>query len=154
MVSLKNRSMKLVMAFAIILPSVLFAKGERIGGLEPFYSGFIKGEGSKAGFDSLNTRFVGNWPFGPSYAVAYDQARSLVFCGSGGGVYILDVSNPSNPQKVSEKIHTRGVVWNLFYDGANTRLYIADGQGGLEIWNIQDPANPYKLGYYFTPGYA
>ncbi|MGC8798212.1 MAG: hypothetical protein ACP5PK_06080, partial [candidate division WOR-3 bacterium] len=83
MVSLKNRSMKLVMAFAIILPSVLFAKGEGI-----------------AGFDSLNTRFVGNWPFGHSYAVAYDQARRLVFCGSGGGVYVLSVSNPSNPEKV------------------------------------------------------
>lgn len=42
--------------------------------------------------DSLNVRFVGNWPFGKSYAVAIDSARNLAFCGSGGGVYILDVS--------------------------------------------------------------
>lgn len=44
------------------------------------------------GADSLNVRFVGNWPFGPSNAVAVDTARSIAFCGSGGGVYILDVS--------------------------------------------------------------
>ncbi|MGQ9701050.1 MAG: LVIVD repeat-containing protein, partial [bacterium] len=107
-----------------------------------------------SGFDSLNVRFIGNWPFGPSYAVAYDSARGLAFCGSGGGVYILNVSNPSNPVKVSEAIHTRGFVYGLFYDSSNNRLYIADGQGGLEIWDVSNQSSPYKLGYYFTPGYA
>ena len=46
----------------------------------------------KAGFDSLNVRFVGNWPFGKSYAVCVDSVRNLVFVGSGGGIYVLDVS--------------------------------------------------------------
>jgi len=35
-----------------------------------------------AGFDSLNTRFIGNWPFGPSHAVSFDAQRNLVFCSS------------------------------------------------------------------------
>ena len=56
-------------------------------------------------FDSLNCRLVGNWPFGPSYAVAVDSARNLVFCGSGGGVYVLDVSDSANPVKLSDAIH-------------------------------------------------
>ncbi len=45
-------------------------------------------EVSSERFDSSNVRFVGNWPFGPSYAVEVDSTRELVFCGSGGGVYI------------------------------------------------------------------
>ncbi|MEO0076934.1 MAG: hypothetical protein ABIK19_04655, partial [candidate division WOR-3 bacterium] len=69
--------------------------------------------GDNRQFDSLNCRFVGNWPFGPSYTVAYDQTRNLCFLGSGGGVYILNVSNPSNPIKVSEAIHTRSFVNGL-----------------------------------------
>jgi len=105
-------------------------------------------------FDSLNVRFVGNWPFGPSYAVAYDSARSLLFCGSGGGVYILDGSNPTNPMMLSEKLHTRGAVWDFFYDSILQRLYIADGVAGLEIWNVNDPLNPEKLGFYDTPDFA
>ncbi|NPV14584.1 hypothetical protein HPY86_06600, partial [candidate division WOR-3 bacterium] len=56
--------------------------------------------------DSLNCRLVGGWPFGLSYAVAVDEARNIAFLGSGGGVYILNVANPSNPVKISEAIHT------------------------------------------------
>ncbi|MEO0270009.1 MAG: hypothetical protein ABIM85_06445 [candidate division WOR-3 bacterium] len=91
----------------------------------------------KGGFDSLNVRFIGNWPFGPSYAVSFDPSRNLVFLGSGGGVYILNVSNPSNPQKVSEKIHTRGFVQRLFYEPINKRLYIAAGQVDLRYGMLQ-----------------
>ncbi|RKZ20949.1 hypothetical protein DRQ18_05300, partial [bacterium] len=49
---------------------------------------------SLSGFDSLNVTFVGNWPFGPSYAVTVDTTRNLIFLGSGGGVYVLDGDNP------------------------------------------------------------
>lgn len=110
--------------------------------------------GHSGPFDPLNVRFIGNWPFGPSYTVTYDKVRNLVFCGAGGGVYILDVSNPSSPVKVSEAIHSRGIVYGLFYDSSNQRLYIAGGQGGFEIWDVSNPSSPYKLGHYFTPGYA
>ena len=52
--------------------------------------------------DSLNCRLVGNWPFGPSSSTAVDPARNLVFCGSGGGAYILDMSNPTSPVVLSD----------------------------------------------------
>ncbi|MEN3044134.1 MAG: hypothetical protein ABDH37_02810, partial [Candidatus Hydrothermales bacterium] len=106
-----------------------------------------------AGFDSLNTKFIGNWPFGSSYAVEYDPLRAFVFCGSGGGVYILNVSNPSNPVKIGE-IRTRGLVRGLFYHQSTQRLYIAAYVGGIEIWDVSQATNPVRLGYYFTPGYT
>jgi hypothetical protein len=97
-------------------------------------------------YDSLDMTFIGNWPFGPSHAVAADSVRDIVFLGSGGGVYVLDVSNPSSPTKLSEAIHTRGSVKDMCYDSHNQVLYIADGKTGLEIWNVVDPVNPVRLG--------
>ncbi len=103
--------------------------------------------------DSLNCRLIGNWPFGPSYAVALDPARSLAFCGSGGGVYLLNVSNPAQPVKLSEAIHTRGVVVEgLFYH--NNRLFITAEEAGLEIWDVTDASNPSFSGRLNTPGLA
>ncbi|MCK4585220.1 hypothetical protein KAU13_07375 [candidate division WOR-3 bacterium] len=118
------------------------------GGLNPYE------EIGNMWFDSLNVRFVGNWPFGGSRAVAHDSVRNLAFCGSGGGVYILDVSSPSAPIKLSEGIHTRGIVYSLFYEASSQMLYIADGDAGLEIWDVADPSSPEKLGNYDTPGSA
>ncbi|MFQ5905147.1 MAG: hypothetical protein ACE5JA_01100 [bacterium] len=31
-------------------------------------------------FDSLNVRFVANWPFGHANAVACDETRDILFC--------------------------------------------------------------------------
>ena len=92
--------------------------------------------------DSLNCRLVGNWPFGPSSNSACDPARNLVFCGSGGGVYVLDVTNPSSPQVLSEAIHTRGYIRDMWYD--NNRLYVISGP--LDIFDVSNPAAPVRLG--------
>ena len=108
--------------------------------------------GVAPGADSLNCREKGSWPYGPAYAVAQDASRNLTFCGSGGGVYVLDVSNPAAPQKLSEAIRTRGVVLGLCYQP--NRLFIAVGLSGLEIWDLTNPEAPARLGYYETPGYA
>ena len=89
----------------------------------------------KAGFDSLNVRFVGNWPFGLSYAVCVDSTRNLVFVGSGGGIYVLDVSQVSNPVGVSG-VGTRGVVLGLHYDNTTQILY-------LSLIHISEPTRPY-----------
>jgi len=99
--------------------------------------------------DSLNVRCVGRWLYGPAYAVVVQG--DYTYLGSGGGIYILDISDPTSPTKVAE-IATPGVVWGLFVD--NPRLYVADERAGLRIINVADPANPYEEGYYNTPGYA
>jgi hypothetical protein len=102
--------------------------------------------------DSLNCRWVGAWPFGPSHAVALDPARDLAFCGSGGGVYVLDVANPAQPVKVSEAIHTRGFVYGLAYQ--SNRVYVAACGAGLEIWDVAIPSSPALLGSLASPDWA
>ncbi len=101
-------------------------------------------------FDSLNVRFVGNWPFGSPEAVAVDTTRNLVFCGSGGGVYVLDVSNPVHPQELSDRIRTRGETRRLFYEDSSQILYIAAGLAGLDIWDVAIPDDPAYLGSCIT----
>ncbi|MBD3285671.1 T9SS type A sorting domain-containing protein, partial [candidate division WOR-3 bacterium] len=102
--------------------------------------------------DSLNVRFVGNWPFGPCNAIAYDESRHLVFLASGGGVYIIDVITPANPIKISERIHTKGVVEDLFYDSSNQLLYIAANEAGLEIWDVSVPLFPERRSSFDIQG--
>jgi len=103
--------------------------------------------------NSLSISLVGNWPFGPSHSVQSDLQRNLVFCGSGGGVFIYDVSNPDTPVKVSEQIHTLGAsVIDMYYDEVSQLLYIAAEYEKLEIWDVQNPENPIKLGSCEVPG--
>ena len=97
-------------------------------------------------FQSMNVDFIGNWPFGSAYAIACDSARHIAFCGSGGGVFILDATDPSNPQIISDRVRTMGIVNGMFYDASLERLYIACGVAGLEIWDIQNTYDPFKLG--------
>jgi len=113
-------------------------------------------EADSFNFDSLNIRFIGNWPFGRPNHVEYDSLRKLVFLSSGGGVCILDVSDPSNPVKLSENIHSREFIYNdIFYDYNTHRLYIAVGRW-FEIWDVSNPDIPYKLGYFaiLLPSYS
>ena len=105
-------------------------------------------------FDSLNVRFVGNWPFSAPMPVEYDEARELIYLGSGGGVYILSVKDPAYPVKLSEAIHARDFVESLFYESSNGRLYVTAMDAGIEIWNVTDPQHPTKLGSCDTPGWA
>jgi len=103
-------------------------------------------------FDSLNVRFVGNWPFGRPLHVAYDSLRNLAFLSSGGGVYILDVSDPSNPIEISDVIRCREFIHaELFYDSDTQRLYIAVGRW-FEIWDVSNPNLPSKLSSFATSG--
>ena len=111
--------------------------------------------------DSLNVRFIGNWPFGDAWAVAIDSARNLTYLGAGGGVYILSVADPANPLKISEKIHTRGgIVTGLFYEPYSQMLYISyrniisgssggnDTIAGIELWDVSNPECPGRISSY------
>ena len=57
---------------------------------------------------AANVAFVMNWPFGIAQAVAVDSVRNLAFCGSGGGVYVLDLHVVPDPAPLSDAIRTRG----------------------------------------------
>jgi hypothetical protein len=100
-------------------------------------------------FDSSNVQFIGNWPFGASFVSEYDPVRKFSFLSSGGGVYVLNCSNPSSPELISENIHTRGFIRGLFYDPIDEILYIAAFNAGLEIWDVSVPDSVKKLGCYY-----
>ncbi len=96
------------------------------------------------GADNTLERMDG-WPYAGARAVAVDAARDLVYLGSGGAVLVLDMSDPADPQLVSDSLHTDGHVRDLRYDGANQHLCVADWRTGLEIWDLEDPQNPERL---------
>jgi len=99
-------------------------------------------------WDSSSCRFEGNWPFGASWAVAFDSARNHAYLGSGGGVIVLDVSNPVAVHKVSDRIRTRGVAYDLGYDASLHRLYVATQNNGLEIWDMTNDSLPAFMGRF------
>ncbi|KPL06687.1 hypothetical protein AMJ86_07515 [bacterium SM23_57] len=73
-----------------------------------------------------------------------------------GGFYVIDVSDPEDPEVVSEcmtpnystDIDERGLAYNSGY------LFIADAYEGLQIYDVTDPANPVVAGYYDIQGDA
>ena len=104
--------------------------------------------------DSLNLRLAGEWPFSGLTSVIGVASRNLAFVGSGGGVYVLDISHPDTPQVLSMKIQTLGTVNDLFYESGTQRLYVAGQQGGLSIWDLTTATNPQRLGVCRTPSQA
>ncbi len=101
--------------------------------------------------DSVALTRVGNWPFGKAIGVAVDTARDIVYLGSGGAVLVLDVSNLSNPQLISDDINSLGLVLDLSYNHATQNLYIAANYEDFQIWDVQNPAAPQKLSQYGVP---
>ncbi len=93
--------------------------------------------------DSMNMQFVGSWPYGPAFHVYV--VKDIAFLATGCVVYILDVSDPYHPVKISE-IKTRGVARRVYY--SNGFLYIANWKMGLDIWNVMNLYSPYEVGWY------
>ncbi len=95
-------------------------------------------------FDSSNVSFKSNFPFSVSYSLSMSPADDLVFVGSGGGIYITDVSDPQNPAVLSE-VRTRSLVDACTYDPVNKRLYVCAYFSGIEIWDLSDIYNPVRM---------
>jgi photosystem II stability/assembly factor-like uncharacterized protein len=87
---------------------------------------------------------VGSFPYGPAISIVVDSIRNLIFVSSGGAALILDGSNPANLQLLTDSLRTDGLVYDLAYDAATQRLYFACGYGGFEIWNVQNPYQPFR----------
>ena len=93
--------------------------------------------------DLLNQ--VGSWQFGIHEEVAIDESRNLAFLNSGSVVLILDISNPSTPVLINDTILTSGLVHDLWYDATTQHLYTANGDAGIQIWDLQDINSPQLL---------
>jgi hypothetical protein len=95
-------------------------------------------------FDSSNVSFKGNYPFSLSYSLGMSPDGDLVFVGSGGGIYITDVSNPISSGILSE-VRTRSLIDACTYDPVNKRLYVCAYFSGIEIWDLSDLYNPVRM---------
>ena len=101
-----------------------------------------------------STAFVqtGSYPFRFSQALVMDTVRNVAFVAQGAGVYVIDVSDPTNPRILSDRIRCQGGVSNLWLD--HQRLYVAifsysveaPVDRELEIWDVAQPDAPELLG--------
>jgi len=102
-------------------------------------------------FDSLNVNYEGSWGFGQSFSIATNAAGTVKFIGSGAGVIILDVTNPTTPVKISE-FSTRGLVDAIYFDESTNRLFVTAYFAGFEIWDLSNIQSPVKIGWAPTVG--
>lgn len=73
---------------------------------------------------------------------------SLAVITAGSELLILDVSDPSNPTKITT-MDFQGYAEKAVIDG--DLVYIADARGGIAILDLSDPADPVPIGYADTP---
>ncbi len=102
--------------------------------------------------DSVALEPAGSYPFRAGRALVVDSARSLAFVGSGAGVFIVDVSDPQNPEVLSDRIRCQDMVSGLWLDGDRLFTNVLPIGGGykpgrvVEIWDVLEPRSPVMLG--------
>lgn len=74
--------------------------------------------------------------------------NSYAYVGIGSELAILDINNPSSPQRIGYYVlpdKARDIVVNGSY------AYVATGESGLRIIDISNSSNPFEVGYYTAP---
>jgi len=94
--------------------------------------------------DSLNVRWLGGWTFGEAehLSVGEISGRKYCFLTSGCGVFIIDVTDPYNPYKVSQ---IYGQAPHPRTDFADNLLFLAESELGLYIYDVSVPSSPVYL---------
>jgi len=87
---------------------------------------------------------------GPVNAVVVQGNTSYV--GVGPRLVILDVSDLANPALVGRSPMFPDIVEGVAVAGSYA--YVADGERGLRIVDVSNPAAPAEVGFYDTPGIA
>lgn len=72
-------------------------------------------------------------------AIGLAVNQNHAFLGQGRSMLVLDISNPALPSKVGQ-VSLPGVVWDIAF--FSQYVCVANGEGGLAIVDISDPANP------------
>ncbi len=96
--------------------------------------------------DSLNVRWLGGWTFGEAehLSVCEIDGHKYCFLTAGCGVFIIDVTDPYNPYKVSQIYaqapHPRS-------DFADNLLFLAESELGLFIYDVSVPSSPVYLSH-------
>jgi CSLREA domain-containing protein len=90
--------------------------------------------------------------FLPEPAVGFEGTQvvdNIAYAATKQGLYILDVSDPTNPIELGFSASDYG-SWQVTV--VDTIAYLPESNAGIRIVNISDPQNPLDLGYFGTPG--
>ena len=98
--------------------------------------------------DSLNVRCVGRWPFGPGFEVYGDTINNILCFGSGSGVLVFDISDPSNPLTLSQ-IAVNGLIMQVYIK--DSLLFVSSYGNGIEVFNLANPSSPVKVSQISVP---
>lgn len=88
-------------------------------------------------------KVVGAYPYGPGEDVVHDTVRDVYFVTSGGGVLVMDFSQPGNPVVVNKSITMTSRVGDVEFDTVNNLLYVAAHE--LYVWDVSDINNPVNI---------
>ena len=82
---------------------------------------------------------------------AVDARGDYAYHGEGMGLTVLNVSDPTHPQRLSH-LPLPQIVYGIKVSGHYA--YVADGDAGLYIVDISDPVNPAEVSHLDTPGWV
>jgi hypothetical protein len=98
--------------------------------------------------DSLNVRCVGRWPFGPGFEVYGDTVNNILCFGSGSGILVFDISDPANPNRLSQ-IAVNGLIMQVYI--RDSLLFVSSYGNGIEVFNLANPSSPVKVSQISVP---
>lgn len=90
-----------------------------------------------------NVSLIGRWANGSCWAVFVKD--SIAYFGNGAYLEVADVSDPSNPVKLS-KVLLPSTVQGI--DVSGNYAYVANDNYGLRIIDISNKYTPYEVGFY------
>ena len=92
---------------------------------------------------------IGEWPYGPSFAVAV--VGNLAYSSSGPTLLIVAIHDPAAPSVVGE------LDLSMMIEGVAVSgdfAYAVGGSAGLRVVDVSDPAMPVEVGSLDTVGSA
>ncbi|NQV15850.1 CSLREA domain-containing protein [bacterium] len=95
-----------------------------------------------------SSTFLPETPSGFEYA---QVVGDIAYASSQSGLYILDISDPTNPTELSYSASENG-SWMVHV--VDTVAYLPEFTAGIRMLNISDPENPVEMGYFGTPSSA
>jgi len=91
-------------------------------------------------------------PATQSVLAAGQQSGPFAYVASAERLWVLGLSDPEAPEPLGKTPLAHGSVQALYV--ATDRAYVATGNGGVEIFDVSDPAHPGHAGQIAMPGYA
>lgn len=89
-------------------------------------------------------------------ALSKDETKAFV-ADEGNGLFILDISNPQNPEKIGHYLNEEmNNITSVVLSRDETKAFVSNmwDNNGLLILDISDPTNPQKIAHCQTDGYA